>query len=269
MGTGFKEFELSGWQSVADGYAEYFSSLTGQTVEPVLDAAGVSTGMEVLDVASGPGIVAAAAAERGAQVTGVDFSAVMVEMAGKNYPGIQFELGDAEELQLGDGSFDAVVMNFGLLHLEQPEKAVSEAYRVLRKGGRFAFSVWALPEDAKAFGIVLRAIERHGNLQAAIPAGPPFFRFSDVGKTVVFMREAGFVDPQGELVRLRWELGKAEDLFEAFYTGTPRTGGLLRAQTEEQLSAIRAAVTEAAKGFRSGDRVVIPMAAVVYSGRKN
>jgi len=48
-------------------------------------------------------------------------------------------------------------MNFGILHLGQPEKALLEAYRVLRSGSRFAFSVWAAPDETIGFGIVLRA----------------------------------------------------------------------------------------------------------------
>ena len=76
-------------------------------------------------------------AARGARVTAVDFSSAMVELARSQNPGIEFREGDAEALPFPEGSFDAVVMNFGMLHLASPERAVSEALRVLdRKSTR-------------------------------------------------------------------------------------------------------------------------------------
>ena len=86
----------------------------------------------------------------------------MIEQAKQLHPGIDFREGDAEQLPLGSGLFDAVAMNFGILHLGLPEKALAEAYRVLRPEGRFAFSVWRDPQETIGFGIVLRAVEAHG-----------------------------------------------------------------------------------------------------------
>src|SRR5262245_66619410 len=109
----------------------------------------------------------------------MDFSSEMDEEARGRYPGIDFREGDAEQLPLSDSSVDAVVMNFGLLHLGRPETAIGEAHRVLRPGGRLAFTVWSTPDKAAGFGIVLGAIQKYGNLDAPLPPGPPFFRFSD------------------------------------------------------------------------------------------
>src|SRR6516162_6555136 len=94
-------------------------------------------------------------------------------------PSLTFEDGDAERLPFGDGTFDAVVMNFGMLHLARPERAIAEAHRVLVPGGRYAFTVWAGPDQAVGFGMVLRAIEGHGRTDIRLPEGPPFFQFSN------------------------------------------------------------------------------------------
>ena len=77
----FREFEHSGWQGIPQQYHQAFGELTTQSIEPLLDAAGVKAGTKVIDIASGPGYVAAAAARRGATVIGVDFSAAMVAEA--------------------------------------------------------------------------------------------------------------------------------------------------------------------------------------------
>ncbi len=70
----FRAFEQDGWQKIPQQYHEAFTDLTTQAIGPLLDPVGVKQGMRLLDVATGPGYVAAAAAELGAQVIGVDFS---------------------------------------------------------------------------------------------------------------------------------------------------------------------------------------------------
>src|SRR5229473_5416449 len=108
----FHAFEHAGWQGAARGYDDAFGSLTRQAIDPLLDAAQARSGARVLDVASGPGYVAAAATARGASVTGVDFSLAMVRLARAQNPGVKFRKGNAEALPFRDGFFDAVVMNF-------------------------------------------------------------------------------------------------------------------------------------------------------------
>ncbi|HWP85225.1 MAG TPA: class I SAM-dependent methyltransferase, partial [Terriglobia bacterium] len=135
----FWNFEQAGWKQAAGGYQAHIASLTCQSVEPLLDAAGARHGIGLLDVCTGPGHAAAAAAERGAQASGIDFSLPMIELASRRFPQARFLVGDAESLPFRDGSFGAVVSNFGLLHLSRPEQFLREAHRVLRSGGRVAF----------------------------------------------------------------------------------------------------------------------------------
>ena len=116
----FRSFELAGWEGIPKEYHQSFGVLTAQAIEPLLDAVRLKKGMSFLDIASGPGYVAAAAAKRGATVLGVDFSAAMVAQAQSLYSGIEFRQGDAEQLPLGNGLLDAAAMNFGILHLGQP-----------------------------------------------------------------------------------------------------------------------------------------------------
>lgn len=180
----FRAFEHAGWESIPTQYHHSFSNLTPQAIGPLLDAVNVRSGLRVLDVATGPGYVAAAAAQRGASVVGLDFSAAMVAEARRHHRGVEFQEGDAEALPFPDSSFDAVVMNFGLLHLGRPEQALAEAHCVIRSGGKIGFTVWAGPEEARGFGIVLRAIQKHGTMTVPLAPGPPFFRFSDIRDAV-------------------------------------------------------------------------------------
>lgn len=92
----FRDFEHAGWQETATGYHQYFARLTTQAVAPLLDALAVKAGMRLLDVATGPGYAAAAAAQRGAEVVGIDFAAAQVAQARQCAPEVTFQEGDAE-----------------------------------------------------------------------------------------------------------------------------------------------------------------------------
>lgn len=266
--TSFHLFEHAGWERATTHYGDAFGGLTQQTIAPLLDAALVTHGTRVLDVASGPGYVAAAAAKRGATVVGLDFSAAMVADAERRYPALTFREGDADALPFEADRFDAVVMNFGLLHLARPDTAITEAHRVLRAGGRFAFTVWAEPVRAVGFGIILKAVEKFGRMDVALPEGPPFFRFSAADESRRTLEHAGFTDVDVQRLPLTWRLLSAEALFEAFSHGAVRTAALLRAQSPDALVAIRAETVRAVKEYKDGSGFSIPNPAVLASTRK-
>jgi SAM-dependent methyltransferase len=265
----FHEFERSGWERASAHYDEAFGALTRQTADALLDAAQVSTGTRVLDVATGPGPIAAAAAARGAQVVGLDFSRAMIAEAQRRDPAIAFREGDAEALPFDASGFDAVVMNFGLLHLARPEAAIAEAHRVLRTGGRYALTVWSAPEEAVGFGMVLRAVQEHGNPNVPLPEGPPFFRFSTPAEFRTTLELAGFSGVDVRTLPLTWRVSSPEGVFEAVSKGGVRTSALLRAQTPAALEAIRAAVRRGAESYAKDGAFLVPMPAVLASGTKS
>ena len=264
----FHEFEHSGWQGIPQQYHQAFGELTTQSIELLLDAAGVKAGTKVIDIASGPGYVAAAAARRGATVIGVDFSVAMVAEAQRRNPEIEFREGDAEQLPLGDRLFDSAVMNFGILHLARPSQALAEACRVLGTGGRFGFTAWAKPDEAIGFGIVLRSIAAHGDPNVPLPEGPPFFRFSEPDECVRSLLAAGFESPKVVKVPQTWRLTSVDSLFEFMKESTVRTAGLLRGQRLNALAKIRDAMRDKSKQYQKGNAVELPMPAILASGMK-
>jgi SAM-dependent methyltransferase len=264
----FHDFELDGWQHASDGYHRHLGKLTSQTIGPLLDAVAAAEGASLLDIATGPGYVAAEAKRRGWAPVGIDFSEAMVAMARRLHPEIEFQVGDAEALSFGNAAFDRAAMNFGILHLSQPEAAVREAHRVLRAGGIFAFTAWAKADEALGFRIALRAIEDFGDPGVQLPPGPPFFRFSDSDECRRVLASCGFGSVTVKQLPLVWKLASAADLFEAFVNGTARTGGLLRAQPPAALAKVRDAIQESAAAYRRGDHLEIPMSVLVVSARK-
>jgi SAM-dependent methyltransferase len=264
----FHDFERAGWERAAEFYVGAFGEVTAQAAGPMLDAAGATAGTRLLDVACGPGFIAGAAAARGAAVSGLDFSPAMIAEARVRHPGIAFHEGDAEALPFDAGTFDAVVMNFGLLHLARPETALAEGHRVLRSGGRYAFTVWAAPEQAVGFGLVLRAIQDLGRVDIPLPEGPPFFRFSAPDEGRRALEQAGFTGAAVRVLPLTWRVTSPDAVFEAISRGGVRTAALLRAQTPEALNAIRAAVRRGVEGYARDGGFVLPMPAILASATK-
>lgn len=266
--TTFRDFEHGRWQEAVKTYAGYWAGLTRQTVPSLLAALRVTPETRLLDVSCGTGHVAAAAASEGASVAGVDFSSEMLSRARSLHPTLDFRLGDAEELDFPDESFDAVAINFGMLHFQHPERALAQAYRVLRPGGRAAYTVWAPPDQSRAFEVVYGSIRDYGTLEVPLPPGPPFFRFGDPEESRRVLRDTGFRKPRIESLRLTWRLPSAAVLLRAFEEGTARTGPTLLAQRSEDLVRIRNAILERASAYEVDGGLEVPMVAVLCRGRK-
>jgi SAM-dependent methyltransferase len=137
----FKEMQKDGWAQFAP-----LEMITTQPAARLVRHAGVQPGMRVLDVGCGTGVAAITAARMGAIVTGVDLTPALLELARENgsIAGLQVEWhsADAEELPFANEQFDVVLSQFAHMFAPRPEVAISEMLRVLRRGGRIAFSTW-------------------------------------------------------------------------------------------------------------------------------
>ena len=264
----FKAFELRGWQAAAETYHSEFGRLTSQMAAPLLDAAEVKRDTRLLDVACGPGYVSGMAGARGARVTGCDLSPEMVELASRSYPTLAFRVGDAEALGFPDRIFAAVTMSFLLGHLARPGVALREAHRVLAPGGKLALCWWQMFDKAVAFGVIMDSIRARGRMDVPLPEAPAFDAFSRPEMLRGALAEVGFRSVTVVEHPLTWRIKSADELFEAYYEGSVRTGALLRAQSPEALGAIRAEVAKRSQPWMRGGELIFPMPAFVASGRK-
>lgn len=264
----FTRFEHEGWERAAAAYERGFLPLTRQAIPALLDAAAVRAGTRLLDLACGPGELADAAAQRGAQVTACNFSEAMLALASRRHPALRFQRADAQALPFADGGFDAVTMAFLLGHLAEPARALAEAHRVLAPGGRLAFAWWRDFERAVPFGTMMRALRSFGELEVGLPPGPPFDDFSEASACATALAAAGFSGIEVIEAPLTWST-HAGELWETFMTGGVRTTALLRAQTPERLARVRQAVFDAlAPRARAGGRLLLPAPAWIASGAR-
>lgn len=96
-----------------------------------------ASGKQVLELATGPGLIAKHIADSAASIIATDFSPKMIEQAKKKQvpENVRFEIADAADLHYEDKSFDVVIMANALHVVPDPEKVLSEIDRVLRAGG--------------------------------------------------------------------------------------------------------------------------------------
>ena len=268
IGQTFKEQELAGWDAKANAYDQYAGRITVQIVGPLLEAAAIGRNTRVLDIACGPGYLAGEAAKRGADVVGIDFAPSMVREARKNFPGAEFRQGDAEALPFEPETFDAVVCGFGIGHLPDPDKALRETFRVLRPGGRNAFSWWCTPDKHEFFALVLNAVKAHGTLDVALPPAPPMFRFSDPAECERALIAEGFANVQVQERLLQFELKSAQDALDLLTKSAVRISMVLELQRKDALARIHKAILEGAQNYKRKDGFRIGWPAIVASARK-
>lgn len=137
----FKDAQREAWASFLP-----VEVITTIPAAKLVKFAQVAPGQRVLDIACGTGVVAVTAARRGAKVSGLDLSPVLLERARHNASlaaaDIDFIEGDAEALPYPDASFDVVLSQYGHIFAPRPAVVVKEMLRVLKQGGRIAFSTW-------------------------------------------------------------------------------------------------------------------------------
>ncbi|PYM57340.1 MAG: SAM-dependent methyltransferase [Candidatus Rokuibacteriota bacterium] len=165
----FKAAQRQAWASFTP-----FELATSVTAPRLVAFAGVQAGQRVLDVGCGTGVVAITARRRGAQVTGLDLTPELLQRARQNaalaQADVEWHEGDAESLPFGDGAFDVVLSQFGHMFAPRPEVATRELLRVLKPGGRIAFSTWP-PE--LCIGRIFTLIGRYLPPPPAFVSPPP------------------------------------------------------------------------------------------------
>jgi SAM-dependent methyltransferase len=165
----FKERQRELWASFSPA-AIFTTPIAGRLVH----FAGIAPGERVLDVATGTGVVALAAAHRGARVSGLDLTPALLDVARENAKiagrDIEWTEGDVEALPYADASFDVVLSQFGHMFAPRPDVAIAQMRRVLRPGGRVAFATWP-PEHL--IGRTFQFVAKHSPPPPPGAAPPP------------------------------------------------------------------------------------------------
>lgn len=262
--TALEKSEQDGWTERANIYYDATARATFQTIPTLLAHAQLFPGARVLDAGCGPGYVSASASLLGSNVVGLDFSKGMVKEARKQFPHLNFDIGDVLELPYQEQSFDAVLSNIVLFHVTEPAKAIAEAFRVLKTGGRFVFSQWLGPEKSECYRLLFEVLGRHADMSRADPA-PNAYVLCDEAHVTEIMENVGFQNIRFEIVNNVLHATEPS-FFDFFMRFGVRVPLILQRQDKSVQAIIRKEVDELASKYFDGNSYKIPMPSIVCSG---
>ena len=256
------QYEHETWSRCAKEYLGGFAGLTQETMPLLIKAAGVGNGRSVLDIGSGPGHVAQALTQAGGTVTGIDFSGSMIDVAKRRYPHITFKEANAEQLSFDADSFDAVVSNFVVHHLARPEVVFKEVCRVLKSGGRFAFTVFAAPEAQSSIGAFFGAVDSHHSLEE-LPHGP-LFGVTDLSLYESMLHASGLTNLTFDFRKITWRTRTPDPVVESFWSW-----GNMAALPQEMQDKIEVTTRENLEPYEQDGGYSFPHEVLVGSATKS
>lgn len=246
--------------------------------EILLLGAELRPGLQVLDLACGAGNPAIDIARRvspGGRVVGVDVSQAQLDSASAfarfdGVTNIEFRMGDAGKLAFPDASFDRVTSRFGPMFFPDLGRALREAHRVLRPGGRLAWLVWGPFNHQPLFESTAGVAMRHAGLTELPPEAAQPFRFGAGGVLAPALEAAGFLQPKEsrQAARFDWSLSP-EDLTRYWWDSpAPPFEPMMAALSP---GARREAVAETTERFRAasvGGQVRFSAEVILATGQR-
>jgi SAM-dependent methyltransferase len=224
------------WATRGRAYAEEAAPNTAAHTAALLEIVPARSGERVLDVATGPGVVAVAAARLvgpTGRVLATDLAPeweplVAERAAAAGVENVAFRAMDGGALDLPDGDFDVAYCQFGLMFVPQPVQALREMRRVLRPGGRLGVVVWSTEDRALCFSV----LNRH--LRGVVPPEAPGQELP----TPLSLGAPGLVEGLVASAGFREVRVQRRTLDFVF----PSPDGMWRMRVEEGPPAVRAAV---------------------------
>jgi enediyne biosynthesis protein CalE5 len=268
------------WDDVAPAWMKW-RPVVEPSLAPVsellLDMARVAPGQWVLDVASGGGDVALAAARRvGPQgkVVGIDLAKRMVALADararrEGFANVSFQELDAEDLGAGPvESYEAAVTRFGLSFLPQPELALMGLYRVLLRGAWMACASWSAPDKVPFLSVAGRAVAEFVGRALPAPDAPGPFALATPGVLEQAMSSAGFVQIHAERPTVVIELPSAQAYVEMLREASS-LGSIVAETATVGADTVWQAVADAAAAYAGPDgKLTFVCHVVCVAGKK-
>lgn len=278
----FKEQVRSDWTDaeIVAGWDRWYVKFAAQSrtaTEALIGAAGIRPGMQVLDLASGPGDPAITLAERvgpTGHITAIDLSPGMVAAAAGNarregVSNITCEVADAEALPFPDRSFDAVTCRFGIMFCPDAGRALREAWRVLRPGGRAAFVVWGAPSEQSFIAETMDVFAQYTELPTCEIGAPNPFSFAEPGTLTSALRQAGFdsVEETHRPITMPWP-GPPEEYGRYVRETAAPVRSLLAGMSAEQQAQVMDRLVHAYRRYSDGQAVSFPSSVIICAGQR-
>ncbi len=256
----------------AEKWKSKSAALGGDLTRALVEYAHPQPGMRVLDLASGTGEPAISLAPLLAplgQVTALDRSPELLAIAQERarlraLTNFSIHQADANRLPFAEASFDLVTSRFGVMFLE--EEALSEAYRVLKPGGRACFAAWG-PFEQPYWSSTMGVVHRHIGGPVTAP-GCNLFKYARPGSLSAALGRAGFKAHE-ETRDIPWTWpGTPEEVWEQVQAVSTPFIPLLQRVPRASWESIHAEVLAAIGRYAEGDSVKFGAVVVFATGTK-
>jgi ubiquinone/menaquinone biosynthesis C-methylase UbiE len=218
----YKDTTRAQWEEAAAAWHAWGPTLEewlGEATELMLDAAGVTTGSRVLDVAAGAGGQTLAAARRvgpSGEVLATDISPAILKhaafaAAAEGLATVHTRESDGERLDVEPAAYDAVISRLGLIYFPDRAGALAGQYRALRPGGRIAAIVYSTPGRNGFFSVPVSIIRRRAQLPPPAAGQPGPFSLGGAGVLEQELRAAGFRDVGAQALSAPLRMPRAAD----------------------------------------------------------
>jgi SAM-dependent methyltransferase len=268
------------WEDAAEAWHRWGPTLEawlGVATEGMLDAAGVTTGSRVLDVAAGAGgqtLMAARRAGASGSVVATDISPTILTYAAKSaveagLTNVETVEADGEHLDdLPAGSFDAVICRVGLIYFPDQQAALGGIRRALRDGGRIAAIVYSTPERNGFFSIPVSIIRDRAQLPPPEPGQPGPFSLGGSGVLETALTTAGFTDVKVVAIPSPLHLTSAAECVRFEQESFGALHQMLAVLPAPERPAVWDEIASALARFETADGFVGPCELLVGSGTK-
>jgi ubiquinone/menaquinone biosynthesis C-methylase UbiE len=243
----------AGWEA---GRIEIWadSRAVGEWLVEKLDPQPGDTMLELAAGVGDTGFVAAQLVGPTGRVIITDFAPEMVAAARRRgtelgVANAEFRVLDAERMDLAADSVDAVLCRWGYMLMIDPRAAMVETRRVLRPGGRLAFSVWADPNDNPWASLIGSILVVRGLMTPPDPNAPGIFALADPNRVRDLVTGAGFAEPELEAVPTHRRFADFEDYWRYLTELAGAISPVLRGLSPDERAAVRAHLRQAAAPF--------------------
>jgi SAM-dependent methyltransferase len=246
-----RQVRLGNWAAIASGWErarEEREKVAAPVTEWLVRELTAKPGDTVLELAAGQGDVgfelAAVLGEAGRLISS-DFSPAMAEIGRRRsrelgLTNVEHRILDAERIELADDSVDGVLCRWGYMLMPDPAAALAETKRVLRSGGRLAFSVWSSGAHNPWISVAGRVLVAHGYMPPPDPGEPGMFVLGDEELLRGLVENAGFANVRVEDVPVRNEYPSVDE----YVRRSSEMGGMFARAWTEATEEDRAQMTD-------------------------
>ncbi len=278
--TTYKENQQREWDAVAAGWKkwwEWFELRAQHVSNRLIEIGDVQPGQNVLDVATGIGEPALTAAHRvGSEghVIATDQAAGMLEIAEERraalgLENLEFKRMDAEVLDFPDETFDTVLCRWGLMFLPDLPNTLNQIRRVLRPGGRFATSIWGMPEKTPGISVAMGVIKKMIRPPTPPDDAPSMYKLSPTGVLEKAFMQAGFSNVLAERHQVDFAFESVDEYIRFLKDIAQVLTAMLANETTDRQAEVWQAVGSGAGAFTDGNGAVsMPSETILVVGKK-